>query len=137
MELALFIYLIDTICPNPESGWIEVFVLTLFLSSMALFIRWIKLEESDNSDNKALGIAFKAAPLKTIIFTCLICLVARNFIPTQKTAYTMLGAYGIQTFATTVYTNEQAKRIATNSLNLVETAISKYTEEMKDASPKR
>lgn len=42
----------------------------------------------------------------------------------------MLGAYGIQTFATTVYENEQAKRIAANSLNLVEAAISKYEKEL-------
>lgn len=122
MELALFIYLAETICTNGGESW-YAFLLGIFfiLSILALIVSKIDPKEFGN---------LAKLPLKTVICVSGALLMLFMITPSQKTAYTMLGAYGIQTFATTVYENEQAKRIAANSLNLVEAAISKYEKEL-------
>lgn len=131
MELALFIYLAETVCRDETgSPWIILFVLLLIFSLIGWFLRKVGLEGSKDSDNAAFGRFLLNVPLGKIIIACMLALLWNSVLPTQKTAYTMLGAYGIQTFATTVYENEQAKRIAANSLNLVEAAISKYEKEL-------
>lgn len=131
MELALFIYLAETVCRDETgSPWILLFVLLLVFSLIGWVMRKIGLEDSRDRDNAAFGKFLLNVPLGKIIIACMFALLWNSVLPTQKTAYTMLGAYGIQTFATTVYENEQAKRIATNSLNLVEAAISKYEKEL-------
>ena len=131
MDLALFIYLAETICRDEtDSPWILLFVLLLVFSLIGWVLRKVGLEDSKDRDNAALGKFLLNAPLGKIIIACILGLLWNSALPTQKTAYTMLGAYGIQTFATTVYENEQAKRIAANSLNLVEAAISKYEKEL-------
>lgn len=122
MELAFFIYLVDTICTDGgESGYAAILAV-LMVASGLLYVG-LKLNPSEFG-------AVKALPLKPVFFLSIVLLVLFRLTPSQKTAYTMLGAYGIQTFATTVYENEQAKRIAANSLNLVEAAISKYEKEL-------
>lgn len=133
MELAFFIYLVDTICKDPVGGgspWMFFAVIIMVFSCVGWVLRRINLEESKNQDNAAFGRFLGRLPLGKIIICCAVFSTIYSLIPSQKTAYTMLGAYGIQTFATTVYENEQAKRIATNSLNLVEAAISKYEKEL-------
>lgn len=131
MELALFIYLAETICRDETgSPWILLFVLLLVFSFIGWVLRKVGLEDSNDRDNAALGKFLLNAPLGKIIIACMLGLLWNSVLPTQKTAYTMLGAYGIQTFANSVYENEQAKRIAVNSLNLVEKAISKYEKEL-------
>lgn len=131
MELAFFIYLVDTICRDGKgSGWILLTVVIMVFSCIGWVLRRLNLEESKDKDNAALGRFLTRLPLGKIIICCAVFSTIYSLIPSQKTAYTMLGAYGIQTFATTVYENEQAKRIATNSLNLVEAAISKYEKEL-------
>lgn len=121
MELAFFIYLVDTICTDGgESGYALLLIMSALISGL-LYVGQ-KLNPYDFGKTEVL-------PLRTIFTVSSILLVLFTLTPSQKTAYTMLGAYGIQTFATTVYENEQAKRIATNSLNLVEAAISKYEKE--------
>lgn len=122
MELAFFIYLAETICTKEgESGY--AFLLGVF------FVLSIAATVVSRIDPRDFGNLAKL-PLKTVTTIAGVLLVLYMVTPSQKTAYTMLGAYGIQTFATTVYENEQAKRIATNSLNLVEAAISKYEKEL-------
>lgn len=131
MELAFFIYLVDTICRDGGgSPWIALVVLLMVFSCVGWVLRNLSLEESKDKDNAAFGRFLIRLPLGKTIICCAVFSVMYSLIPSQKTAYTMLGAYGIQTFATTVYENEQAKRIATNSLNLVEAAISKYEKEL-------
>lgn len=122
MELALFIYLAETICTKDGESGYAFFLGTLFiLSILALIVSKVDPKEFGN---------LAKLPLKTIMVVSGVLIVLFMLTPSQKTAYTMLGAYGIQTFATTVYENEQAKRIAANSLNLVEAAISKYEKEL-------
>lgn len=131
MELAIFIYLVDTICRDGDgSGWILLTVVIMVFSCIGWVLRRFSLEESYDSDTASFGRFLVRLPLGKIIICCAVFSTVYSLIPSQKTAYTMLGAYGIQTFATTVYENEQAKRIATNSLNLVEAAISKYEKEL-------
>lgn len=131
MELALFIYLAETVCRDEAgSPWIVLFVLLLIFSLIGWFLRKVGFENSRAPDSAAFGKFLLNVPLGKIIIVCMLALLWNSVLPTQKTAYTMLGAYGIQTFATTVYENEQAKRIAANSLNLVEAAISKYEKEL-------
>ena len=122
MELALFIYLAETICTKGgESGYAFLLGIFFVLSRAATILSRVDPKEFGN---------LAKLPLRTVIYTSGVLLVLFMITPSQKTAYTMLGAYGIQTFATTVYENEQAKRIAANSLNLVEAAISKYEKEL-------
>lgn len=122
MELALFIYLAETICTKGgESGYAFLLGIFFVLSIVATILSRVDPKEFGN---------LAKLPLRTVIYTSGVLLVLFMITPSQKTAYTMLGAYGIQTFATTVYENEQAKRIAANSLNLVEAAISKYEKEL-------
>lgn len=122
MELAFFIYLVDTICTKGgESGYAFLIGAFFILSMVGSIVSKL--------DPDTFGNVSKL-PLRTTSYITGILLVLFMLTPSQKTAYTMLGAYGIQTFATTVYENEQAKRIATNSLNLVEAAISKYEKEL-------
>ncbi|AVR76062.1 hypothetical protein AhSzw1_26 [Aeromonas phage AhSzw-1] len=122
MELALFIYLAETICTKEgESGYAFLLGIFFVLSIVATILSRIDPKEFGN---------LAKLPLRTVIYVSGVLLVLFMITPSQKTAYTMLGAYGIQTFATTVYENEQAKRIAANSLNLVEAAISKYEKEL-------
>ena len=122
MELALFIYLVDTICTDGGESGYAFFLGTLLILSILASI-------ASKIDPKEFGNLAKL-PLKTTLSVSGVLLLLFMLTPSQKTAYTMLGAYGIQTFATTVYENEQAKRIAANSLNLVEAAISKYEKEL-------
>lgn len=122
MELALFIYLAETICTKEgESGYAFLLGIFFVLSIVATILSRVDPKEFGN---------LAKLPLRTVIYVSGVLLVLFMITPSQKTAYTMLGAYGIQTFATTVYENEQAKRIAANSLNLVEAAISKYEKEL-------
>lgn len=121
MELAFFIYLVDTICTKGGESGYAFLIGGFFFLSMGGSI-------ASKLDPASFGNVSKL-PLRTTSYITGILLVLFMLTPSQKTAYTMLGAYGIQTFATTVYENEQAKRIATNSLNLVEAAISKYEKE--------
>ena len=124
MELALFIYLAETICTKGgESGYAFLIGALFSLSMIGSIISKI--------DPGSFGNLSKL-PLRTVTYVSGILIVLFMITPSQKTAYTMLGAYGIQTFATTVYENEneQAKRIAANSMNLVEAAISKYEKEL-------
>lgn len=122
MELALFIYLAETICTKGgESGYAFLLGIFFVLSMIGSIISKI--------DPGSFGNLSKL-PLRTVTYVSGILIVLFMITPSQKTAYTMLGAYGIQAFATTVYENEQAKRIAANSLNLVEAAISKYEKEL-------
>lgn len=133
MELAFFIYLVETICREEQpggSGWALVIALGIVCSGLVAVLQKIPLQNSRDYDSRNLGeFLEKLAAKKMLVIFCLWA-VLWNLLPSQKTAYTMLGAYGIQTFATTVYENEQAKRIAANSLNLVEAAISKYEKEL-------
>lgn len=122
MELALFIYLAETICT--KEGDSEYVIFLGFLFSLSLIAAILSKVDPTEFGNLA------KLPLKTIMAVSGVLIVLFMLTPSQKTAYTMLGAYGIQTFATTVYENEQAKRIAANSLNLVEAAISKYEKEL-------
>ena len=122
MELALFIYLAETICTKGgESGYAFLLGIFFVLSIVAIILSRVDPKEFGN---------LAKLPLRTVTYISGILIVLFMITPSQKTAYTMLGAYGIQTFATTVYENEQAKRIAANSLNLVEAAISKYEKEL-------
>lgn len=122
MELALFIYLAETICTKGgESGYAFLLGIFFVLSIVATILSRVDPKEFGN---------LAKLPLRTVLYVSGVLLVLFMITPSQKTAYTMLGAYGIQTFATTVYENEQAKRIAANSLNLVEAAISKYEKEL-------
>jgi hypothetical protein len=122
MELAFFIYLAETICTKSgESGYAAIIGMLFLLSMIGIVVGKV--------DPGAIGDLNKV-PLKPTFYISSLLLVLYMLTPSQKTAYTMLGAYGIQTFATAVYKNDQAKRIATNSLNLVEDAISKYEKEM-------
>lgn len=122
MELAFFIYLVDTICTTGgESGYAFLIGALFSLSMVGSIISKIDPDSFGN---------LSKLPMRATSYITGILLVLFMLTPSQKTAYTMLGAYGIQTFATTVYENEQAKRIATNSLNLVEKAISKYEKEL-------
>lgn len=134
MELAIFIYLVETICREEQaggSGWVLIIALGIVFSVIVLVLQKLPLENSNDSDNRALGeFLGRLAPKRVFVFFCAWALVW-NLIPSQRTAYTMLGAYGVQSFATAVYENEQAKRIAANSLNLVESAISKYQKEFE------
>lgn len=122
MELAFFIYLVDTICTKGGESGYAFLIGAFFILSMVGSI--VSKLDPDTFGNVA------KLPLRATSYITGILLVLFMLTPSQKTAYTMLGAYGIQTFATTVYENEQAKRIATNSLNLVEKAISKYEKEL-------
>lgn len=135
MELAIFIYLVETICREEVvggSGWAFLIGLGMILSAVAMVLQKLPLEESESDDNRAFGKFLNGlAAKKALVFFCAWAIVW-NLIPSQRTAYTMLGAYGVQSFATAVYENEQAKRIAANSLNLVESAISKYQKEFED-----
>ncbi|AZV01861.1 hypothetical protein [Aeromonas phage Akh-2] len=134
MELALFIYLVETICREEQaggSGWAFIMALGIICSAIVLVLQKLPLKDSKDSDNRAFGeFLERLAAKKVLVFFCAWALVW-NLIPSQRTAYTMLGAYGVQSFATAVYENDQAKRIATNSLNLVESAISKYQKEFE------
>lgn len=127
MELAFFIYLVETICVKEipaggsASGYVLLISLLFFLSIVGIVVSKV--------DPGTFGNLNKI-PLKSTFGLTGLLIVLHMLTPNQKTAYTMLGAYGIQTFATAVYENDQAKRIATNSLNLVEAAISKYEKEM-------
>lgn len=121
MELAIFIYLIDTICTRPDSLYVAALLCCVVLSAICMVLS--KLVEEFSALGKLNS--------KPLLIACLVLLGIYMLVPSQKTAYTMLGAYGIQIFATTVYENDQAKRIATNSLNLVEAAISKYEKDLK------
>ncbi|MGL4519650.1 MAG: hypothetical protein ACRCUJ_08250 [Phocaeicola sp.] len=122
MELALFIYLTETICTKGGESGYAFLIGVFFVFSIAGSV----LSRVGPQDFSSLS----KLPLKTVAGISGVLLVLYMLTPSQKTAYTMLGAYGIQTFASSVYENEQAKRIATNSLNLVEAAISKYEKEL-------
>lgn len=135
MELAIFIYLVETICREDVaggSGWVLVMALGIIFPAIVMVLQKLPLEDSKDADNRAFGAFMKNLPAKKIFVIFCTWAVLWNIVPSQRTAYTMLGAYGVQSFATAVYENEQAKRIAANSLNLVESAISKYQKEFED-----
>jgi hypothetical protein len=112
MELALIIYLVDAVDNLKHMA----FAVLIFLSTAAVFapmllaVLEIEIQPVWQKISRAVTYSLIASVLVIV------------FVPSQKTAYTMLAAYGVQHVAE----NPQVQELAGDSLKVLNKAMKEY-----------
>lgn len=114
MSLALVVYLINAI-PNIK---VVAFVF-LLVSAFLTFV--CTMSGVIDSEWKAFKLMYKK--LITVISICLVCIV---FVPSERTMYVMLAAYGVQQVAT----NEKTQQILGSGVDILNLQLEKYKDEL-------
>lgn len=128
MELMWIIYFVEVIC-QPMVGLSFMLFTAGFFSSVGYAIS--KFMDSEEVSG------LQKVPFGKIAITCWILLLIGNFIPSQKSAYLMLGAYGVQGVAETVGKSKEVQEIGKSTLKLVNSAIEKYQKELEGQTEKQ
>ncbi len=123
MELVWTIYFIEVIC-QPMLGLGLIMVMVTFAATTGYFMRMFIDEEPYHE-------RLDKVPFGKIAVICSTLLILSNFIPSKNGAYTMLGAYGIQSVAETIGKNQEVQQIGKRTLSIVETALTKHEKELK------
>lgn len=117
MELALVIYLIGA-----SAKLSSVAITALCISSFAVlgvFLTSFSFLEEIRKSEGATALVCKG--LRVLGWVCGLCLAVVVFVPSERTAYTMLAAYGGQSLVE----SDDFKRVAPKSLQILE----KYMDE--------
>lgn len=114
MSLALIVYLISVI-PNVSTAASIIFLLICFGAIFPIMLGFIEGEWKP----------FKAVYKKIVILVS-VCLTLMIFIPSERTMYTMLAAYGVEKVAT----NEKTQDILGNGVDILNLQLQKYKEEL-------
>ena len=122
MEVALFIYFLS-ILKNIQIS-LAIAVAILFLCS--LFNSFFSLDSSDEEEQERHKNMLKSN-IKWII--SLVALLI--FIPSKEAAVYMAGGYGVQTVAESIGKSEEAKRVASKSVEAIERYLDSVAEKPK------
>lgn len=116
MEFALVIYLINLLSKINE---IAVILFFLILVSLVLIAPWVMFD----IDKEVIETIKRV--VKPFIFVVSFLAVICIFVPSEKTMYSMLAAYGVQS----VSENPDVQQIAGNSLKVLDKAMKEYLDE--------
>lgn len=111
MEVALFIYFLSIL----ENIQIPLTIAVSILFVCSLFNSFFSLDISDEERQERHKNMLKRN-IKWII--SLVALL--TFIPSKEVAVYMAGGYGVQTVAESIGNNEEAKRVASKSVEAIE-----------------
>lgn len=114
MSLALVVYLINMV-PNIK-------VIAFIFLLVALFMTFC-VTMNGVFDGKWQAFRLMYKKLIAVISVCLICIV---FVPSERTMYVMLAAYGVQQVAT----NEKTQRILGSGVDILNLQLEKYKDEL-------
>lgn len=114
MSLALIVYLISAI-PNIKVVAFIFLLLSAFLSFVSVMSGVI------DSEWKAFKLMYKK--LIAVISVCIVCIIV---IPSERTMYVMLAAYGVQQVAT----NEKTQQILGSGVDILNLQLEKYKDEL-------
>lgn len=124
MELALVIYLIGAFAKLGEiaAGALKVLTVVGIFAAAALVVFW-----DDVLENERELVLLKQA-VRAFAWALGLCFVFVVFLPSQKTAYTMLAAYGGQSLVE----SDDFKRMAPKSLQILEKYMDEKLAEQED-----
>lgn len=122
MEVALFIYLLSIL----ENIQIPLAIAVAILFMCSLFNSFFSLDSSDEEKQERHKNMLKSN-IKWII--SLVTLLI--FIPSKETAVYMAGGYGVQTVAESIGKSEEAKRVASKSVEAIERYLDSVAEKPK------
>ena len=122
MEVALFIYFLSIL----ENIQIPLVIAVAILFTCSLFNSFFSLDISDEETQERHKNMLKSN-IKWII--SLVALLI--FIPSKETAIYMAGGYGVQTVAESIGKNEEAKRVASKSVEAIERYLDSVAEKPK------
>ena len=122
MEVALFIYFLS-ILGNIQ---IPLAIAVAILSTRSLFNSFLSLASSEKEEQERHKNMLKSN-IKWII--SLVALLI--FIPSKETAVYMAGGYGVQTVAESIGKSEEAKRVASKSVEAIERYLDSVAEKPK------
>ena len=122
MEVALFIYFLSIL----ENIQIPLVIAVAILFTCSLFNSFFSLDSSDEEAQERHKNMLKSN-IKWII--SLVALLI--FIPSKETAIYMAGGYGVQTVAESIGKNEEAKRVASKSVEAIERYLDSVAEKPK------
>lgn len=127
MSLALIVYLINVI---PGIAIMSIFVSAFCLVAGLLTIPWMIgiLDDHADSSSEACVQQLKKPKslMKQLIGCALGLLLIAVLIPSEKTMYTMLAAYGVEK----VVTNEKTQQILGNGVDILNLQLEKYKNEL-------
>ena len=124
MDLAIMIYLVDTLSVGEGMGLLTVLLACItgglaLAKSMALNDKY-----NDYPNNKNIKVKPYAITLLLLIIWCFI-------VPSKDTAYRMLAAYGVQLSYETISQSEDVKEMSMKSLKVLDKAMDDYLGETK------
>ena len=126
MDLALLVYAISTL-----EGIKAITGSLVGLSALICLALFIYMGDQYGDDNKNKAWAWKR--IKLWFSSCLFCLFVFVMLPTQKTAYTMVGAYAAQKVAE----NEKVQQLSGKVLTIIEQKLDDYIEEGLDKAKEK
>lgn len=97
-----------------------IFILSAFASIDLKSTMKYQPEDSKKYKEAEAQLAANKKVVKRLVITAAFCLALLTFLPSEKTAYTMVGAYAVQTVAThpaTVETSEKVLKLINNKLD--------------------
>lgn len=122
MELAFIIYLIDVLCGK---GLSFLLALTSMLGLLWFTYVYLYIFVGDERESEEAKLTLERSKKgKKYIWIALLLLV---FIPSEKTAYKMLAAYGVQS----IVENPKVQELGSKSLQVLEKAMNEYIEKEK------
>ena len=122
MEVALFIYFLSIL----ENIQIPLAIAVAILFTCSLFNSLCSLDSSGEEEQERHKNMLKSN-IKWII--SLVALLI--FIPSKETAVYMAGGYGVQTVAESIGKSEEAKRVASKSVEAIERYLDSVAEKPK------
>lgn len=126
MDLALLVYAISTL-----EGLKDIVGCLFGLSMIVCSALFIYMGDQYGDDNQNKTWAWKR--IKLWFGSGLFCLFVFVMLPTQKTAYTMVGAYAAQKVAE----NEKVQQLSGKVLTIIEQKLDGYIEEGLDTAKEK
>lgn len=113
MELAFLVYLIDSL--DNLSQWLTIGTIVCVLSILIGFFPITEFASPGTA-----GKLVKRATILAVVFS-----IIQVFIPSTKTAYTMVAAYAVQS----AYTNPKVEQMSSKVLKLIDQKLEEYIAE--------
>ena len=137
MDLALLVYGISLL--HKISGFLVAIIIACSVASIFFFLWYVSetdrksyYSDRENDKREANGVMC-VKMIKRGIITCLILSFVLIFIPSEKTAYTMVGAYAAQKVAE----NDKVQQMSGKVLTIIEQKLDSYIDEgIKEAEDK-
>lgn len=130
LGLALAIYFVDILHTLDDGGVLFITIAGgLIISLLLCGINWEHLrhrEDTTNRQDERDNADYIKKTAKNFILINSIAILLVFLAPDKETSYTMLAAYGLGSVYDTVSENEDVQRIASKSLQMVESHIDSY-----------